>query len=64
MNAASIYIEASYALAVAAAAMIYPPLALVIAAVFLAALAVVMDRRTVSPDAPGHAIDGSDGRTE
>jgi hypothetical protein len=61
MNAASIYVEAAYALAVSGAAMIYPPLALVVAAVFLAALAVVVDRRTVSP---ASTSDGSDGRME
>ena len=41
------YLEAGYALVVAAAAMIYPPAALVVAAVFLIALAVVADRREV-----------------
>jgi hypothetical protein len=41
------YLEAAYALVVAAAAMIYPPAALAVAAVFLIALAVVADRREV-----------------
>ena len=39
------YLEAGYALIVAGAAMIYPPAALAVAAVFLIALAVVADRR-------------------
>ena len=41
------YLEAAYALIVAAAAMVYPPAALAVAAVFLIALAVVADRREV-----------------
>lgn len=41
------YLEAAYALIVAAAAWIYPPAALGVAAVFLIALAVVADRREV-----------------
>ena len=41
------YLEAAYALVVAAAAMVYPPAALAVAAVFLIALAVVADRREV-----------------
>ena len=43
------YLEAAYALIVAAAAMIDPPAALGVAAVFLSALAVVADRREVKP---------------
>ena len=39
------YLEAAYALIVAGAAMLYPPAALVVAAIFLIALAVVADRR-------------------
>ena len=41
------YLEAAYALIVAGAAMLYPPAALVVAAIFLIALAVVADRREV-----------------
>ena len=41
------YLEAAYALLVAGAAMIYPPAALAVAAIFLIALAVVADRREV-----------------
>ena len=41
------YLEAAYALIVAGAAMIYPPSALAVAAVFLIVLAVVADRREV-----------------
>lgn len=40
------YAEAAYALVVAGAAMLWPPLALVVAAAYLIALAVVADRRT------------------
>lgn len=40
------YAEAAYALVVAGAAMLWPPLALVAAAAYLIALAVVVDRRT------------------
>ena len=43
------YLEAAYALIVAGAAMLYPPAALVVAAAFLIALAVVADRREVKP---------------
>lgn len=42
------YLEAAYALIVAAAALIYPPAALAVAAIFLIALAVVADRRSVA----------------
>jgi hypothetical protein len=47
MTAVERYLEAGYALIVAGAAMIYPPAALAVAAVFLIALAVVADRREV-----------------
>lgn len=40
------YTEFAYALLVAGAAWIYPPLALLVAAAFLAALAFIADRRT------------------
>lgn len=40
------YAESAYALAVAGAALIWPPLALVVAAAYLIALAVISDRRT------------------
>lgn len=40
------YTEAAYALVVAGAAIIYPPLALLVAGVFLGALAFIADRRT------------------
>jgi hypothetical protein len=40
------YVEAAFVLVVTGAAMIYPPLALVVAAAYLIALAVVSDRRT------------------
>ena len=40
------YAEAGYALIVAGAAMLWPPLALLVAAVYLIALAVIADRRT------------------
>ena len=43
------YAEAAYALIVAGAAFVYPPAALVVAAVYLIALAVVADRRSVPP---------------
>lgn len=39
------YAEAAFALLVAGAAMIWPPLALIVAAAYLIALAVVNDRR-------------------
>jgi hypothetical protein len=45
-NGVTSYLEGAYALAVAAAALIWPPLALVVAAGFLLALAVVNDRRS------------------
>ena len=41
-----VLVEAGYALAVAGAAYIFPPLALIVAAAFLVGLAVVEDRRT------------------
>lgn len=40
------YAEAAYALIVAGAAYIWPPLALIAAAIYLIVLAVVADRRT------------------
>ena len=40
------YAESAYALIVAGAAMLWPPLALVVAAGYLVALAVIADRRT------------------
>lgn len=46
MSAVDRYLEAAYALIVAAAAWVSPPLALAVAALFLVALAVVADRRT------------------
>ena len=45
------YAEWAYALLVAGAAMIWPPAALVVAAAYLVALAVVADRRS-TPEAP------------
>lgn len=45
MNAVERYLEAAYALIVAAAALVYPPAALAVAAIFLIGLAVVNDRR-------------------
>ncbi len=59
MNAASVYAEAAFVLAVTAGAMIYPPLALAIAAAFLVALAVVIDRRS-TPAAEGSDAGGSE----
>lgn len=46
------YLEAAYALVVAGAAYIWPPLALIAAAAFLVALAVTADRRTPPADVP------------
>ena len=40
------YAESAYALIVAGAAYVWPPLALIVAAAYLIALAVVADRRT------------------
>ena len=45
MTAVERYLETAYALIVAGAAMVYPPAALGVAALFLIALAVVADRR-------------------
>lgn len=45
-NAVTTYAEAAYALVVAGAAMIWPPLALIAAAGYLVALAVLIDRRS------------------
>lgn len=45
------YAEAAYALVVAGAALVYPPAALLVAAIYLIALAVVADRRT-PPEQP------------
>jgi len=44
------YLEAAFALAVTGAALIFPPLALLVAAVFLAANAYLIDQRT-APEA-------------
>lgn len=49
MSVVERYLEAAYALIVAAAALIYPPAALAVAAIFLIGLAVVADRRSVAP---------------
>jgi len=49
MSTVERYIETAFALAVTAAAMIYPPAALGVAAIFLIALAIVADRREVKP---------------
>ena len=46
MSAVDRYLEAAYALAVAGAALVYPPAALIVAAAFLVALAVIADRRS------------------
>ena len=43
------YLEAAFALLVTGVAMVYPPAALGVAALFLIALAVVADRREVKP---------------
>ena len=40
------YVEAAFVLAVTGAALIYPPLGLIVGAAFLAILAFVADRRT------------------
>jgi len=45
-DAVTRYAEWAYALVVCGAAMIWPPLALVVAAGYLVALAVIADRRT------------------
>jgi hypothetical protein len=45
LRAVTVYAEAGYALAVAGAAMVWPPAALLVAAAYLIALAVVNDRR-------------------
>ncbi len=55
MNAVEIYVEAAFVLATAGAAMIYPPLALLVAAIFLTALAAIADRRTRTPSPPPEA---------
>lgn len=44
--AITLLIDASYALAVAAAAMVFPPLALAVAALYLLGQAILLDRRT------------------
>lgn len=49
-DAIRLLIDASYALAVAGAAMIWPPLALVVAGLYLGVQAIVADRR--SPAGP------------
>ena len=46
------YAEAAYALVVAGAAMLWPPLALIVAAGYLVALAVISDRRTPPVETP------------
>ena len=46
------YAEAAYALVVAGAAMLWPPLALIVAAGYLVGLAVVVDRRTPPVETP------------
>lgn len=43
------YIEAAFVLLVAGAAMLYPPLALIVAGGYFIALAVLHDRRTQEP---------------
>lgn len=50
-DAVTRYAEAAYALIVAGAAYIWPPLALLCAAAYLIALAVITDRRTPPPEA-------------
>ena len=42
------YIEPAYALLVAAAAWVWPPLALAVAAVYLLAIVVINDRRSAT----------------
>ena len=46
------YAESAYALVVAGAAMLWPPLALIVAAGYLVGLAVVVDRRTPPVETP------------
>jgi Na+-transporting methylmalonyl-CoA/oxaloacetate decarboxylase gamma subunit len=46
------YAEAAFALLVTGAAMVYPPLALIVAAAYLIGLAIVSDRRTPPSEAP------------
>ena len=46
------YTEPAFALIVTAAAMLWPPLALAVASVYLLAIMVVNDRRTVTPPEP------------
>ncbi len=46
------YIEPAYALIVAAAAWVWPPLALAVAALYLIAIVVVTDRRTPPVEKP------------
>ena len=48
----TVLLDASYALAVAGAAWIFPPLALVVAAVYLVGQAVIADRRTPPVQSP------------
>jgi len=43
------YAESAYALIVAGAAMLWPPLALLVAAGYLVVIAVIADRRTPAP---------------
>ena len=46
------YIEPAYALIVAAAAWVWPPLALAVAALYLLGIVVVTDRRTPPVEKP------------
>jgi hypothetical protein len=43
------YLETAFVLAVTAAAWVYPPAALAVAAAFFIALAIIADRREVKP---------------
>jgi hypothetical protein len=45
LNPSSVYVEAAFVLAVTGAALIWPPLALLVGAGFLAVLAFIVDRR-------------------
>jgi hypothetical protein len=49
MSTVDRWLESAFALLVTAAAMIYPPAALAVAAAFFIALAIVADRREVKP---------------
>ncbi len=52
MTVVEIYTEAAFVLAVAGAAMILPALALIVAALWLVALAIVADRRGTPTESP------------